>query len=780
MQTRLHALASAAHALLSSRRGIPGAALTLLCTGAAAQTTPPTSAAPGTRDVAGAQTVIVTANKRAQDIITVPSAIQSISGATLDRIGAYDLQSVINQMPGVAGFSVGNGRTEFVIRGISAITNGIGASTVGYYIDETPLANGGITPDAALFDVERIEVLRGPQGTLYGEGSLSGTIRVITRKPLLIGQEGRAFASMATLSGGAQDYRLSSSYSTALKEGVVGLRVSASKLRNGGFADNEQTGKQDVNTSDQANLRAVLLVKPINDLSFTLSHDHREVVNVGTAMNTDSPMLTNVALGPRSVLVPPASGPRAYRQAFEEQSADRYDLSNITAEWKVAGLNLVSATSYFNRRLTGTRDARELYPLYNLLFASGAAPGPLPTSGLFERNPYQDKVLTQELRLVSGEGQPIRWVLGAFYKDRKVQQTTTEDSPDLVGFGGGLYRAPDGTDGRFFRTDVDAKFVDQALFADLSADVSPDLTLSAGARTLRQTIEVRSQFFQVFTPPEDQPFSNSTSKTLFKASANYKLAPTVYGYALFSQGLRAGNVNTRAFDPRIPPGFGPDSVDNVELGLKGRAWGGMLSGSAALYRMKYKDIQLGFELAPGVSGIGNGRQATSQGVEIEFALRPASAVQVGGSYTFSDSKTSGGDFLLSGAATPDRSDDVLIANGTRLPNVPRQKLNLFVDWRLKWMSGLPGFVRLDYERVGQRDNSIRNVSGSGVNVGDVAILKAYGIANLSVGVERGNLSFTLYARNLSNTVAQFARSYDGLGNVINRPRTLGLSVDASF
>lgn len=773
MNTRLRPVASAAKALSWTTRLALGTGAALAGLGAHGQTAAPPEPAP-------AQTVYVTATKRMQDINTVPAAVQSISGETLDKIGAYDLQSVINQMPGVAGFSTGNGRTGFSIRGISAVTNGIGASTVGYYVDETPLANGGITPDAALFDVERVEVLRGPQGTLYGEGSLSGTIRIITAKPVLRGQQGKAQASVATLADGGRDHRVSASWSAALREDVLGLRLTANRLRNGGFADNEQTGRRDANVSDQTNLRGVLLLQPSADLSLSLSHDWRKVENTGASMNTDTAIISSPLLGPPQVLVAPPSGERAYLQTTEETSSDRYRLSNLTLDWKLAGMNLVSATSSFDRKLAGVRDARELYATYNLLFASGAAPGPLPTLGILEGNPYRDKVFTQELRLVSGDGGRLRWVLGAFYKDRKVRQTITDDAPELAGFGGGLYTAPDGTPGRFFRTDVDAKFTDKALFADVSADLTGTLSVSAGVRRLHQTIDVRSQLHQVFQPPGDANLSSSTSKTLFKASASMRLGQGLNGYALFSQGLRAGNVNTRAFDPRIPTSFGPDSVDNLELGLKGSVLDGRVSGSAALYRMTYKDIHLNFEVAPGVSGVGNGRRASSQGLELELAFKPTAALRMGGAYSFTDSKTSGGDFLLSGGSTPTPADDVLIANGTRLPNVPRQKFNLFADYGTDDLFGRPGFVRLDYERVGQRDNSIRNVSGSGVNVGDVAVLDGYGILNLTAGVEFGSVRVSAFVRNLGDTVAQFARSPDGLGNIIGRPRTVGLAIDAAF
>ncbi len=698
--------------------------------------------------------IVVTATKRKDTILVIPQSVQAVSGATLERLGATSLQDVVNKLPGVSGYANGTGRSSFNIRGIQSFSGGvIDASTVGFYLDETPLANAAITPDVTLYDLERVEVLRGPQGTLYGEGSLGGTIRLVTKRPDFSNLAGEVFGDISSTASGGENYRASGVINVPIVTDKAAFRLVGTYLKDGGFIDDARTKQPDVNKSEFYNLRAALRLRPLDRLDIQFGY---------TRQKGDG--------GPEALQSPGLD--LAVNQAFQQTFKDRFDLGSVTANLSLDALDVVYAGSYYNRSRTESLD--DLGTAAAIEDQTG-----LPiVAGVRENTTSPEKVWTQELRIVSNGDTALNWLAGAYYKNRNVRLIANTLAPDIAEVSPAAVEV--------FRSDVDLRFTEIAAFGEASYRLTPELKATAGVRIFRQTnrgttdTRFLAGISQETGEPEfaetgTVPINQKTSDVLFKASIDYKPNDNMLLYALFSQGVRGGGVNTRLFSAAIPRTYGSDSVNNYELGLKLRALDGALTLNSALFNIDWKDIQTAVRPQPGINYIVNAGKARSRGVEVDINYKLAKTITIGGGYSHIDSKLS---TAITAVAATAESSAIIAPPGSPLAGVTRDKASIFIDARIPVSEKVSAFVRTDLEYVGPTPSGVPLFVGNTL-IAPAPILPEYVTASLRLGLEFTGVTVTAYISNLTNERALLSDDSSS-GSLVNRPRSIGINAKLEF
>src|SRR5437868_3464376 len=356
--------------------------------------------------------VIVTAQRREQDVQDVANSLQVITGEQIDTLGQVEFEDYISTISGVGFNKSGEGSNKIALRGISSFTeNRYGVtdsvSTVGLYIDEIPLAGAGSLPDLALFDLRRIEVLKGPQGTLYGEGAMGGAIRMITNAPEFDAFSGKTVATLSSTEHGGVNYQARGMVNLPLAQDRVAMRIVGSYRDDSGFIDNVTTGERDLNSLRQWSVRALLRAQVTDNFSVDLFQLHDDQRLDGLNRQT--------------------IGLDDFKTDLHENeySDNTVDVSALTLRYDFGFAALSSVSSYFKTE----RNFSSRFPVgldgFLALFGLPAV-GSVSESLGFEDHP---ETFTQELRLVSQGDQRVDWVAGAFYRDRDRRICAPADAP---------------------------------------------------------------------------------------------------------------------------------------------------------------------------------------------------------------------------------------------------------------------------------------------------------------------------------------------------------------
>jgi len=529
--------------------------------------------------------VVVTASKREERLIDVPIAISAFSSTAMDTAGAAQLSDFLASAPGVSIVDGGNGGQEIAIRGISST---FGDAPVGFYLDELPFSFIGNTavPDVRTYDLERVEVLRGPQGTLYGDGSLGGTVRVLTKDPDLRRLQAGVDAGIFGTQDGEESYSAKAMLNLPLSQDAAALRLVASQEDFGGWIDDAVTGEKDRNDRTVDNYRAKLRFAPLEKLDLVLSAWH-------TREDADD---SQRSLQNRTSSIPPTS-------SFLE-----YDLYSVTMRYRFDAVDVVSATSLMD-------------------FRAGDASITAGMPVVFDQG--QD-VVSEELRATSrGEG-PLRWTGGVFY--RKIERDLTGQVGPLVydQFSDTRSFAIFGEATReFFGGKLDATlgvryFKDDRSRAD---GVSPEIIALVQTIDPTFTGEVESSFETV----------NPKFNIAFHPHEGWML------YTNVAKGFRSGQVQpivsliTAVVQGRdIPIGINEESLWSYEIGAKGQLAGGRLVLEAAAYYNDWQDLQLAVVVDPvtNLQALANGGAAGVKGLEVSGTFRPINGLnlRLAGSY----------------------------------------------------------------------------------------------------------------------------------------------------
>lgn len=623
--------------------------------------------------------VIVTATKRESTIQSTPMSISAVTGDDLLRRGISDVNDLVLQTPGVSIQSQGPGRTVFTIRGMSP--SGGAAPTVGYYLDETPISpppealapSGKSEIDPDLYDLARVEVLRGPQGTLYGAGSMGGTIRLITNEPQL----GRFAASaQATGSGtqhGGANYGESGMLNLPLGEKFA-LRLVETYKYDDGFIDRivvpnfpppsadfltrgdpqDATPSKvykDVNDDQTKSVRAILLGKLNDSFSIKGSVFYQHLAQAGQ----------------NGLDLPP--GNFAHYEAFDipEQSRDEFSIYNLTADYHTEPVSVKSSSSVTIRHGSSSVDDTENY--YTLFGLGFFAPGPTYTT-------RASRELSEELRATSNGSGPFQWIGGVFYDHFSDKLSYNEVFPEIEP----IFGTPMVVD--FQERDTIKQY---AVFGEATYSILSSLTATAGLRYFHYDFRFTQDGVGVAIPQGEEHVLGESSHSGLnpKLTLAYTAAANTLLYATAAKGFRPGAPNgpVPGNIPGVlycgdnlaaigltgaPASYDPDAVWNYELGGKFAMLEKRLQIDVAIYHLDWKDIQQNVTLACGYSFTANAGKAQVDGGELEVSAR------LGGGFTF----------MQSVGFTDGRITDQTIKSSSveRLQDVPRWTLNTSLDF----------------------------------------------------------------------------------------------------
>ncbi|HYC05211.1 MAG TPA: TonB-dependent receptor [Azospirillaceae bacterium] len=784
---------------------------------ALAQTTTGSAGAGGAAATAGLEEIIVTARKRSETLQDVPFSINALSGNQLQERGAADLEDVSRNIAGLSIQNLGPGQSQVAIRGISAgqiVRDQPGVKEqVGVYLDESVISLSLFTPDLDLFDLNRVEVLRGPQGTLYGSGSMSGTIRYITNQPDTERQSGQVELSAEQVQDGGTGYGAKAAVNVPLSDKVA-LRAVGYGTRFPGFVDAVQpdgTVDKDVNDGFRTGFRVAAAFKPTETITITPRALYQEIEVDGFARQDFFNILAND-------LTPATDPQRRFvfdeRQQFrqlEEQFKDEFFLTDLTANFDLGAVALTSITTYTERDVLVYRDATQLTG--SITGQPGVlAPGGLPRSVYSINSPLSDttdvQVFTQEARLSSNDDGPLQWVLGAFYSD--IQRDYAQRL-DVIGFeqATGIPtagpRAP--RDVLYFST-VPYDFKQKAVFGEASFDITEQLSVTGGLRyfDFKETRELT--FDGIFADRTiDLPGETKSDGFSPRALVSFDVTPDIALNAQVAKGFRLGGIN----DPLNLPlcsaqdavtfggrdSFEDEEVWNYEAGAKIGFAGGRGALNLAGFYADISNLQVTLDAGTCSSRIVYNADARSKGAEAELTYQVSDAISIalGGSYTdaeFTDTLTSVG---AGGAATVVGG----IEDGNRLPTVPKFQFNASATYEQPIADELLGFGTLTYQHIGSRFTQAvdqdRNAVGTVTRIpigGQPAStfafnpkLPAYDIVNLRFGVKRDEWEVAGYVNNVFDENAKLSLDRERgfrarVAYQVNKPRTYGISLTSRF
>jgi len=733
---------------------------------AAAQTgTAPAPATQTTSDESRDDEIVVTATLRSQRLQDVPLSVTAFAQEELTQKGIVGFEGVARETPGVALSKATDNNARFTTRGIS--TNGWGAGlqvTTTVYIDELPITTIGnsITLDSNLYDVERVEFLRGPQGTLFGSGSLSGAMRILTRKPDLSGFDASGLVDLGvTPDGGGIRQRYNGMINVPLVNDKLALRAVGFYRHEEGFLDNVGTGVKNSNTLKGYGGRASLLFKPTDRLSIRLT---------GAYENS----------GPEDAsLTTPSLGDRKRSSIRPDRYTSVTQIYNATLEYDFDWARLTSSSTYsknkgdFDVDLGGTFGATLAVPF------------------LMDID-YETKTFVQETRLVSATDGGLDWVIGGFYLHRDLDTFRQDRSTPAFLTARNITGL---TDSVFARYDNNARNYELAGFGELTYNFSPKFSATGGLRygkyggTATTLGGFNSVYFTraLFFIPGPLPTPATApsvfhypkaSRASWKASLTYKPSRDLTLYSTVSTGYRtpvfnarAGNVNpNNPADLVIPQGASSDNLVNYEIGLKGRWLGGRLTAALAAYYIDWSNIQVQAnrvsDSAQFATNIGG---AFSRGLEAEVRFTPTTGLTFGLNGSLNKAKVTD--------ITTQQAQISGAVDGARLSS-PKAQGSFYGSYTYGLGGNAKGFTGFQLQYVGSYPNMFPNTPGTaGVKSPLYDFTDSYTFINVQTGVTIGDVNATLYVENLGNSrkttyIHPEAFVYSRYG--ILRPRTFGI------
>jgi iron complex outermembrane receptor protein len=776
-----------------------GLAVAAAIAGLAAPSTPSLAAEADNSASEGLEVIIVTARKRTENLQDVPLSIEVMSKKDMQNLAISGFDDYAEKQPSISFISEGPGAQFLVMRGVSdgSNPNYSNTSATGFFVDDSSTSWAGVQPDLHLYDIERIEVLNGPQGTTFGASSMSGAVRYVTNKPDLSAFSAGIDLDGGTIKGGRQNWTSEAFLNAPIIPGTLGLRISAFSSSHGGFINNLLTTRTWHNTAVSDNSpwaannfnhehveggRVALKWVPSGQWSATLTYSFQR-------QNTFGAWDEDPNLAPRTV---ERFGPENRR--FEARMLDFH------VDGDVGIGDLVFATTYW---ALPTRQQNE-YSQYIENNKGGAIEGvtcqndPVygtgPYTGCnvpiqyyeYDTNPER---WSHELRLASKPGGRFHWLGGLYWE--KTQDTNSgstfympglrTDSPAFQYYNAYKGTPPGSTSlppGVWYAYRTRSVYLQTTEFANISFDLTDRLNVEAGVVHFHSDFTYYSPYGQ-FAYAATTPGLNvgSSQKWDSKFGINYKLRDKMLVYANFAQGFRDGGSNSgypqSCFNNGVPHTYAPDTLNNFEVGWKSTSLNNRLLWNGAVFRMNWKDLQTiiyDVNICAPSSFYVNVGDARIEGVEsnVEYKLSDSWSLQAAGSYT---------DSHLTSSPYP-----IFQANvGERLPYVPYFSWSWNLRYERPLGSGLRGYAQLDMAHKGDMWNDLHVVGSKGL---PRILQPEYSILNLRLGLnpEGGHWLAELYVTNVADKnaiVYSNTGNYD-LRQTTNEPRVFGLRLNYRF
>jgi len=716
---------------------IAGAAGLLATASTLAETSAP---APG-----ALEEVVVTAQKRSESLQSVPQSISVVQGESMATRGVQQLEDLAASVPGISTLSAGGpGQMQVTIRGINS---GLNISpTVSTYVDDVPFGSGTAYSTAATlgmelgaFDVSRVEVLRGPQGTLYGANAFGGLLKYVLNGPELNAVRGRVELEGSDTSGGRTNYGARG----MLNWGTERFAARFDLVRNddAGYVDNAFRGDQDQNAYTSTVARAAFAFQATDALSFRASVLSQDLDRDGSADVSYDVATAKPALGDLQQAQPVAS-------PFTQQ----YKLYTLGMDYD-AGFGTVSATvSRQNIDNDYVQDGSDFYPVLLSPF--------FPIDAVGIENRHSTDKTTAEVRLTSPTGQPFEWLTGVYY--------SKEDSllfQHVAGYNDGVELPFDiGT------VKGPSDYEEWAVYADGTYHFSDAIDATLGSRWTHndQNYEQIGSGLLIGSNPGG---SATDSVSTYMATVRYHISTDDMVYLRAASGYRPGGPNLIGSDPVTgePIGnatFEADELWNYELGAKFRV-GGIAAIDASVYYIDWSNIQLA-AIRNGLGVFANGKDAKSQGAELSVILNPVDGLSLTGMFAYMDAK------LVQAAP------DVGGSAGETLPNTPKTSFALSADYSFPigaWTGSAGATYKYTDDRKAGFDDATQFVQYD---------LPSFDAIDLRAGLSKDSWSFNLYARNVTDERGQLSAytGFSALGGParvsVIRPRTIGLLIGKQF
>jgi iron complex outermembrane receptor protein len=746
--------------------------------------------------------IVVTANKlNAQRVLDIPASIQAISGDALQAAGVSGIMGIAGDIPGLSIQDLGPGDKKYVIRGI----NSTGDSTTGVYYGEAVISGtnnddgGGFESDIRLYDMDRVEVLRGPQGTLYGASSMSGTIRFIPKSPDLNNLGGYVTMEGSETAQASGNYNINGALNLPIIDGVLALRMVGWKLYDSGYINQIRVGTgvtglsnisttntpnyqtepvqavgylKGVNDDDVGGGRAILRYQPTDKLTIDATYTTQTETSGGSSRYT--PAGTTAFNG--GPILPVQGCDLCNTDVTQSPWSDNLVVFGATVTYDTGAGIVTGTANQYNRRTDFSFDSTPVLVSFDI---------PVPAE-TFE--PREREVTSSELRYASAFDSPVNFVAGV-YREHEHQFL----SVDVIATNGsGLPTGPfcnnnscdaltyPGTGTTFFGRTDERWTTSYAGFGEATWKITDAWTAVAGIRYFTESLEgvqVQTHPFGGFPPGPTLvplPDPNETfNKVTWKASLSYKFSESLLGYGTVSTGFRSGGLNaiSEPFEP-IPTAYSPDSLTNFELGAKGRLFNGLFDYQADVYFIRWSNIQVQ-ETTPDGAFVyqGNAGEAKVKGVEFEFTAHPIQYLTASFAGSYQDAYLSQGATAAQYALNP-----TLGLTGDAIPNVPKYQLNLGLSYRRPIANGWDGMIATD---ATYRDADSSYFTSNSFNIP----LAPYTLVGLRMGVIEGPWSVTAFARNLTNKRAQVSAinsSQDPDALLTVQPRTIGLTATRKF
>ncbi|MFC3815178.1 TonB-dependent receptor [Lysobacter sp. GCM10012299] len=729
--------------------------------------------------------VVVTANKRSENIREVPSSISVITEESIENAHATQLSDFQATVPGLYISTNGSpGKTQVSLRGVSPLSS---SATVGTYLDETPLGSSGIYQAANFFaldllpyDIGRIEVLRGPQGTLYGASSMGGLVKYVSVAPDLTTTEFRVGGGLSSVEdSGDVGWNARFGANLPIVDDRLGLRVSYAQNELPGYIDNAVTGEEDINSGKQTSARVAMRWQ-----GETATLDL-------TAMRqtVDSDNNAQVALDPDTLK--PLFGDLTNNVFVDEPFYKDVDFYSATVNWNLGWADFVSATGYSESRSNQRQDSTiQFGGVADLLLGL-----PEPGSSSFDIGLDLDK-FTQEFRLVSKENGPFEWMAGVFYTKEDALQTQVAKLNQLDG--SPLPAPYDSIAGTLAVMAIPSTYEETAFFANGAYNFTDDFKIGAGVRWARNEQDFSQNVTEgILLPIANTPNSSSEDVFTWSLSPQLQLSDDAMIYARVATGYQPGGPNVLV--EGLPSQVDSSTLTNYELGLKSLWLDNRFQFDLTGFHIAWEDIQVA-SVVNGVSGLVNAGKASSTGMELSTVFHVTENFQVGVNGAYTDAKLDE-DFPVIRAASPPYLVEITSgAKGDALPYVPEWAWNATADYYMTlsngWTAHFGGALRYASERrngtTTRQDILDGTTTPPALLMSDVTPpleLDAYTAVDLNAYISNENWTFRAYVKNVSDE-----RAYQSIGDVTSeltdvteklvaspiQPRTFGIEVDYRF
>ena len=769
--------------------------------GAAAVYGSPAQAATAVSD--SLEEITVTARKRTENLQDVPQSIDVFTSKDLQNLSITQFEDYATKTPSVSFISTGPGTQMFFMRGVSdgSNPNVTNTSSTGFFVDDMSMSFYGSIPDLHSYDIERIEILNGPQGTLFGAGSMSGAIRTITNKP-----DPDAFSAGVDVDGGKIDRGgINSSYEAFVNlpviDGKTAIRLSGFAVHDGGFIDNvlttrtwvngvvsnnSQWARNNYNTQNIDGGRAAIKQVFNDDWNLLLTYSYQSQRHVG-AWDQD----------------PDRYGDRKVSR-FGPENGDNYVKTlDLHLEGDVGIGDLVFASTSWSQPSRSTLEYSE-YVQYSTVQPFTAAniqsfacrTGPTVQGGTdafsgcnipAQYYIYLDQThrWSNELRLQSKSGGRLHWLGGLYWEKTKENYSNFFHMPGIQPAGEAYqssisyynnYYAPEQAKplpGEWYSYRSRFDYLETTEFADLTYDFTDRWSVEAGVQHFQSDFTGSSAWAGYFWDPKvPTNYTGASHKVNAKANVNFKVSKGLLLYATFSQGFRDGGINSglgpSCINNGAPAYYKPDTLNNFEIGWKSTLLNGHMTWNGALYYMDWKGYQTPvFDLAicPTTFNANLG-DAHVSGAEsnLDYVILDGLTVQVSGSYNDSH--------LISNTY---QNPDYAVVPGERLPYVPYFSYSANARYEKPLGPDFKGFVQYDIAHKGDMWSDLRvsNPNGFGRS-----LQPSYSISNLRFGLQAPNDHWAAEAY-ISNLLNKNAVIFTNTGNydhreTTNEPRVFGL------